>query len=95
MTQTLLSVFPTPRDLAAVSPEELGEVILEVAPAILQNDCFRIEHLLPRLKPGDGPSAAQLVAGEVSALVPARDLGAQLPLARYRSSANGAFTFPR
>jgi hypothetical protein len=36
MTQTLLSVFPAPRDLTAVSPEELGEVILEVAPALLQ-----------------------------------------------------------
>lgn len=41
-TPTLLSIFPTPDDLLAVTPEELGAVLLEVMPRLMQNGLIQI-----------------------------------------------------
>jgi len=49
MTQTLLSVFPAPKDLLALTPEDLGGVILEIAPGVIQNGMFNTEGLLAQL----------------------------------------------
>src|SRR2546425_756727 len=56
MTQTLLSIFPKPNDLLALEPEELGGVILELAPDVSQNAGFTIQAFRDQLfKPtGDG-----------------------------------------
>jgi hypothetical protein len=39
---SLLSLFPTPKDLLALMPEDLGGVIIEVVPPLIQNDMFHI-----------------------------------------------------
>jgi hypothetical protein len=49
MTTTLLSVFPNPEELLALEPEELGGVILEIAPGVIQNGMFGIHSLLAQL----------------------------------------------
>jgi hypothetical protein len=54
MPGTLLSIFPNPDDLLALEPEELGGVILEVAPGAMQNSMFNIAGLLAPLFPQIG-----------------------------------------
>lgn len=49
MAQTLLSIFPTPNDLLALESEELGGVILEIAPSVIQNGMFTHEVLARQL----------------------------------------------
>jgi hypothetical protein len=39
-TPTLLSLFPKPEDLLALTPEDLGGVIIEIMPPLLQNGVF-------------------------------------------------------
>lgn len=51
MNHTLLSVFPNPDDLLALPPEELGGVILEIVPGVLQNGMFNIAALTASLYP--------------------------------------------
>lgn len=41
-TPTLISIFPTPDDLLAVTPEELGAVLLEVMPRLMQTGLIQI-----------------------------------------------------
>jgi Protein of unknown function (Hypoth_ymh) len=53
---SLLSVFPAPKDLLAVTPEDLGGVVIEVAPSVMQNGMFTIDHLLSQLYQIVGPS---------------------------------------
>jgi uncharacterized protein (TIGR02391 family) len=53
---SLLSLFPTPKDLLALMPEDLGGVIIEVVPPLIQNDMFHIHSLLNVLYPPHGPS---------------------------------------
>ena len=53
---SLLELFPTPQDLYAVSPEDLGGVVIEIAPAFLQNGMFGIHALLNSLYPIVPPS---------------------------------------
>jgi Protein of unknown function (Hypoth_ymh) len=45
LTQTLISIFPNPNDLLALEPEELGGVILEIAPGVIQNGMFNLHSL--------------------------------------------------
>jgi hypothetical protein len=49
MPDTLLSIFPKPEDLLALPPEELGGVIHEIAPGIMQNGMFNTAGLLAQL----------------------------------------------
>src|SRR5271166_1419557 len=49
MPDTLLSIFPKPEDLLALPPEELGGVILEIAPGVMQNGMFNTASLLAQL----------------------------------------------
>ena len=49
MVETLLSILQNPRDLLALEPEELGGVVLEVIPGVLQNDNFSIHDLWAQL----------------------------------------------
>ena len=51
MIQTLLTIFPNQNDLMALSPEELGGVLLEIVPAVIQNGMFNTESLLAQLYP--------------------------------------------
>ena len=39
---TLLSIFPTPDDLLALPPEELGAVLLEIMPGIMQQGLIQL-----------------------------------------------------
>jgi hypothetical protein len=59
LTQTLISIFPNPNDLLAVEPEELGGVILEIAPGVIQNGMFNIHSLSAPLFPAVGNSYPQ------------------------------------
>jgi hypothetical protein len=54
MVQTLLSIFPNPADLLALEPEELGGVILEVAPGVMQHGIFNDGYLSAQLFPAVG-----------------------------------------
>lgn len=49
MIQTLLQIFPDPKDLLALEPEDLGGIILEIAPGVIQNGMFNIASLLAQL----------------------------------------------
>jgi hypothetical protein len=40
---TLLTLFPDPRDLLALPPEELGAILIEVVPPLVQNGRFNIQ----------------------------------------------------
>jgi hypothetical protein len=54
MPDTLLSIFSNPDDLLSSQPEDLGGVILEVAPGVMQNGMFNIAGLLTPLFPTIG-----------------------------------------
>lgn len=54
MTQTLLSIFPDRKDLLALEAEELGGVLLEVVPGVMQNGMFTFETLRAPLYPPSG-----------------------------------------
>jgi uncharacterized protein (TIGR02391 family) len=56
MTQTLLTIFPDPQDLLALEPEDLGGVILEIAPGVMQNGMFNVMSLLAQVSNVVGPS---------------------------------------
>jgi hypothetical protein len=56
MTQSLLLIFPNLCDLLALEPEELGGVILEVAPMVMQNGLFTSHSFLAQLFTSVGPS---------------------------------------
>lgn len=56
MSQTLLTVFPDPADLLALEPEDLGDVILEIAPGVMQSGMFNVEGLAAQLFRLTGPS---------------------------------------
>jgi hypothetical protein len=47
MPDNLLSLFPNPDNLLSLEPEELGGVVLEVAPGVMQNGMFSTELLAP------------------------------------------------
>jgi uncharacterized protein (TIGR02391 family) len=74
---SLLSIFPTPNDLLAVTPEDLGGVVIEVAPSVMQQGRFTIDHLLkqvyqvvgPSYPQGTGESVANALAEAVSWLL--------------------------
>jgi hypothetical protein len=51
MTETLLTIFPDPNDLLALEPEDLGDVILELAPGIMQNGMFNAGALYTQFFP--------------------------------------------
>jgi Protein of unknown function (Hypoth_ymh) len=53
---TLLSLFPKPEDLLALAPEDLGGVIIEVMPPLIQNGMFNPAALDAQFYPGVGPS---------------------------------------
>jgi hypothetical protein len=56
---SLLDVFPNPDDLLALEPEELGGVLLEAVPDVMQNELICIEYLaepLFRLPVGSYPA---------------------------------------
>jgi Protein of unknown function (Hypoth_ymh) len=55
MTQSLLSLFPNSRDLLALSPEELGGILLELVPHVAQRDGkFLIDSVIDPLFPLQG-----------------------------------------
>jgi uncharacterized protein (TIGR02391 family) len=61
MPNTLLSTFPLPDDLLALEPEELGGVLLEVIPGVLQNQIFGVGDLTAQLFVPEGyPSGVQV-----------------------------------
>ena len=58
MPNSLLSIFPSAHDLLALEPEELGGVLLEIIPGVLQNEIFSEGDLAEpafRLPVGDIP----------------------------------------
>jgi hypothetical protein len=52
----LISILPDSKDLLALEPEELGGVLLEVVPAVVQNGMFNIGSLIAQLYQMVGPS---------------------------------------
>jgi hypothetical protein len=67
MPDTLLSIFPNPEDLLALPPEELGGVIHEIAPGIMQNGMFNVASLLAQLFSPIGNSFRSTRAGPACA----------------------------
>jgi uncharacterized protein (TIGR02391 family) len=53
---SLLSLFPQPRDLLALTPEDLGGAIIEAVPPLIQNGMFTIDSLLNPLYQIVGPA---------------------------------------
>ncbi|WP_292533213.1 TIGR02391 family protein [Methylocystis sp.] len=53
---SLLSIFPKPEDLLALTPEDLGGAIIEVAPSLAQRGMFNIDSLVSALYPITGAS---------------------------------------
>jgi hypothetical protein len=51
-----LSMFQDPKDFLAVAPEDLGGVVIELAPSFMQNEMFTIDHILSQLYPNVGPT---------------------------------------
>ena len=47
-TATLLSLFPKPEDVLALTPEDFGGVIIELMPPLLQNGMFNPAALMLR-----------------------------------------------
>ena len=56
---TLLSMFSTPEDILALTPEDLGGVIVELMPPLLQNGMFNPAVLMAQVYPVVGPSYPQ------------------------------------
>ncbi len=54
--RSLIGIFPALQDLASVSPEDLGAVIVELAPGMMQNGMFNIDSLTAQLYQLAGPS---------------------------------------
>jgi uncharacterized protein (TIGR02391 family) len=52
---SLLSLFPKPEDLLALTPEDLGGVIIEAVPPFIQNGMFTIYSLSDSLYRGHSP----------------------------------------
>jgi hypothetical protein len=77
MVDTLLSLFPDPDDLLSLDAEELAGVVLELAPAVMQNGLFNIQGLFAQVSQPFGPSYPEgtreavmlALAGAVSWLV--------------------------
>ena len=71
---TLLSLFPKPEDLLALTPEDLGGVIVELMPPLLQNGLFNPAALIasvfqlvgPSYPPGSRRSVELVVAEALS-----------------------------
>jgi hypothetical protein len=63
---SLLSLFPQPRDLFALTPEDLGGVIIEAVPPLIQNGMFTIDSLLNPLYQIVGPAYPSGTKGPVS-----------------------------
>ena len=62
MSKSLLSILPKPNDLLALAPEDLGGVIIEVVPSLIQRGMFNINSLLSPLYPVAGtayPASSQ------------------------------------
>jgi Protein of unknown function (Hypoth_ymh) len=55
-TPTLISLFPKRQDLLALAPEDLGGVIIEIVPPLLQNGSFTIHALIGQCYPQFGPA---------------------------------------
>jgi hypothetical protein len=53
---TLLSLFPAPRDVLALAPEDFGGVIIELMPPLLQNGLFDPATLIAQVYQPVGPS---------------------------------------
>jgi uncharacterized protein (TIGR02391 family) len=53
-TTSLLSIFPTPDDLLALMPEDLGGAIVEIAPSVAQRGMFNIDSFVVPLYPVAG-----------------------------------------
>ncbi|MGH6678385.1 MAG: hypothetical protein ACREDL_05500, partial [Bradyrhizobium sp.] len=51
---TLLTILPDPKDVLALEPEDLGGIILEIAPGIMQNGMFAHGYLMAQLFDGFG-----------------------------------------
>jgi hypothetical protein len=51
---SLLSIFPNPDDLLALEPEDLGGVLLEVVPGVMQNHMFGMGDVTTALFPSIG-----------------------------------------
>src|SRR5271166_5965818 len=74
---TLLSLFPKPEDLLALAPEDLGGVVVELMPPLLQNGLFNPAALIasvfqlvgPSYPPGSRRSVELVVAEALSWLV--------------------------
>jgi Protein of unknown function (Hypoth_ymh) len=66
MTHTLLTIFPNPADILALEPEDLGGIVLEIAPSVMQNGMFNINSLIYPLYPGPPTSYAQEVRRPVT-----------------------------
>src|ERR1700761_5745695 len=59
MPETLLSIFPDPNVLLSTEPEELGGVVLELAPAVMQNELFNMSSLFEQAFPVIGQAYPQ------------------------------------
>jgi hypothetical protein len=68
MTHTLLSIFPDPNDLLSLEAEELGCVLLDVAPGVVQNGMFGIGALVATLFSTIGPGYSPGVQRPVTVL---------------------------
>jgi Protein of unknown function (Hypoth_ymh) len=58
---TLISLFPKPEDVLALTPEELGGVIIELMPPLLQNGMFNLAALLAQAGPSYPPGSRRTV----------------------------------
>ena len=72
---TLFSLFPKPEDLLALTPEDLGGVIIELMPPLLQNGMFNPAVLIASLFQivGPSPSAKMSLNQEVSFKISGRE----------------------
>jgi hypothetical protein len=66
MTQTLLTLFPSPDDLLGLEPEDLGGVILELAPGVMQDGMFYLSDLTRPLFSHSNPSYQHNVHHQVT-----------------------------
>ena len=66
---TLLEIFPDPTDLLALEPEDLGDLLMEIAPTVAQSAGFRLESFCAPLFLSTEPSYPSEVRSRVAQAV--------------------------
>lgn len=66
---SLLTIFPEPKNLLALEPEELAGILIEIIPSISQNSGFLINSFLEQLSPPHGGGYPPAIHAQVAVVL--------------------------